>query len=840
MSLLADVFSKRIAFPHYRRHLWLFLLIWGAVVPVSSVAAQAVTGQVVDSISGISVGSGFVVLLDAADREVARTLSAADGRFRLEAPAGGFYKLRSERIGYTAFTSTPFEIGANQTLDRTLRVLAQAIVLAAVQVQGEDRCNTNPAQAEETGVVWQEIRKALAASAWDGTQELARYRRYGYEREWDANRSRVRSERGSIIEAFAGQPFRSIPVEQLASEGYVVERADGTWYNLPDAGVLQDDVFLETHCFHVVRDTLAKRGQIGLAFEPMSPRGVPDVRGALWLDESTSELRVLEVAFTQLPENLDNDRVGGTIEFLKLPSGAWIIHRWQVRKPIIRVVTAGNRVIVEGKNRRVAVVGFNDTGADVLEITTRDGMRLYPPGVAHLTGTVYDSTKTGPLGGALVSIEGTSLWGRSNARGEFRLTVPFEGEYSAILTHPWIDSIGLTSPRRDVRFVAENTDTTSFVLPHANSVARRLCSHIDESGELGTLVGSVRDARSGEPASGVDISATWQILTHGPQGLIPRDVEQVVETSELGSYVLCGLPLGHQVTVEVEGARSVNILYPRQEGGALLLARDREAGQAYPQSFQTGHRTWKVDLLLTGARPDQRSDDTGQVVSGYVTDRSTSAPVAGVTISFNGADTTVTRADGTFDIVGVDWAPDINYIATRRLGYAPWGQEIWVEEATDRLDLSIQLEQQAVSVDPVEVTAEAVERVLTEVGFYARQRVNSSYFMEREQVERRLGSAMYVTELLNGVPGIDVIDAPLGQFGSTVRFRGIMSMERNCGPPRTMVDGVAIEFETLENLVRPEDVFAIEAYRRPSEVPTEYRGANSACGVLLIWTRRGR
>jgi hypothetical protein len=173
------------------------------------------------------------------------------------------------------------------------------------------------------------------------------------------------------------------------------------------------------------------------------------------------------------------------------------------------------------------------------------------------------------------------------------------------------------------------------------------------------------------------------------------------------------------------------------------------------------------------------------------------------------------------------------------MGYLPWGQEIWLDEDAAELILSITLLPQAVSLDPVDVTAEAMERKLTEVGFYARQRVNAGYFLEREQIERRLGRAMYVTELLTGIPGIDVIDAPPGDFGSTVRFQGIMSVVGDCGPPRTMVDGVVIEFESLEMLVRPEEVYAIEAYRRPSEIPTEYRGANSACGVLLIWTLRG-
>jgi len=160
-----------------RLGLVVFAVLTAVMLPMPHARAQVVMGQVVDSISGTNVGTGFVVLLDQEDREVARALSAGDGRFRLEAPSAGLYRLRSERIGYQAFTSAPFELGPRQMLDQTLRVRAQAIVLAAIQVQGEDRCNTNPSEAAETGVIWQEIRKALAATTWDGTQERARYGR---------------------------------------------------------------------------------------------------------------------------------------------------------------------------------------------------------------------------------------------------------------------------------------------------------------------------------------------------------------------------------------------------------------------------------------------------------------------------------------------------------------------------------------------------------------------------------------------------------------------------------------------------------------------------------------
>lgn len=81
----------------------------------SPLGAQTVTGHVVDSISGTPVGVGFVVLLDQENREVARSLSDGDGSFSLSAPAAGFFRIRSERIGYQAFTSGTVELAVCRT-----------------------------------------------------------------------------------------------------------------------------------------------------------------------------------------------------------------------------------------------------------------------------------------------------------------------------------------------------------------------------------------------------------------------------------------------------------------------------------------------------------------------------------------------------------------------------------------------------------------------------------------------------------------------------------------------------------------------------------------------------
>jgi hypothetical protein len=39
--------------------------------------------------------------------------------------------------------------------------------------------------------------------------------------------------------------------------------------------------------------------------------------------------------------------------------------------------------------------------------------------------------------------------------------------------------------------------------------------------------------------------------------------------------------------------------------------------------------------------------------------------------------------------------------------------------------------------------------------------------------------------------------------------------------------------------MRPDNIEAIEVYNGVAQVPAQYGGAHSACGVVLIWLRTG-
>ena len=347
-----------------------------AALAAPRLAAQTIVGQVVDAVTSAPVGEGFVVLLDERGREVARGLTGVDGRFVLRAPGPGRYRLRSERIGFTAFVAPPITLEQNQQLTQRLAITEVGVELAPIVVSVRSRCRPRPDREEGTSAVWDEVRKALAASSWVAGQGHYQYTAVNYRRQWDASRTRLDLDDSDTLVGMGQTAFRSVPATQLAARGYIVREADSVAYYGPDADILQDSSFLASHCFWLVRRSWQGDRQIGLSFEPEPGGRMADVRGVLWLDERSAELRTLEFSYTRVPEGVRDSRIGGTVEFVRLPSGGWIVQRWQIRMPRLVWRTAG----LIGRPERDAVLrGFRDRGGEVLQIRAADGTAVYPP-----------------------------------------------------------------------------------------------------------------------------------------------------------------------------------------------------------------------------------------------------------------------------------------------------------------------------------------------------------------------------------------------------------------------------------------------------------------------------
>jgi hypothetical protein len=320
-----------------KRRLSSFPIISMAVVavffPPGDLAAQQVRGRLLDAASGEPVVGALVILLDVDDAELTSTVTSTRGTYAIRAAGAGMFQLRIERIGFETSTTEPFSLLADQTESLELTASSSAVILPALTVESEAECHARPEVGEATYVLWEEARKTLRLTE----RLVSDYRFDGVMYERLVNLWGEALEQGDTqFVSIAGRhPFRSVSRDELEERGYARQAAEGTYFYAPDAEILLSDEFLDSHCFRVRR--MGDDPVVGLAFEPVrEDRHRVDVKGVLWLDRETSQLRTLEFRYTgvELPSHLGTGPGPyGQMVFDRIESGGWIVREWWIRTP---------------------------------------------------------------------------------------------------------------------------------------------------------------------------------------------------------------------------------------------------------------------------------------------------------------------------------------------------------------------------------------------------------------------------------------------------------------------------------------------------------------------------
>jgi hypothetical protein len=214
--------------------------------------------------------------------------------------------------------------------------------------------------------VWEEARKALAAIVWTGQQQYYRFDAVHFQRMLDAKGMPTSLAEYEEVRYFGRHPFRSIPTRDLILGGFVQRIAGSVQYYGPDADVMLSSDFLRRHCFRLVNTDETEL--VGLNFEPVDDSRVIDISGTMWLNGESSELRRLDFRYENLDLHVDTKRLGGTVEFARLPSGAWIVQHWAIRAPVIEMgpprTSSGGRVLP----RRRVLTGIDEGGGQVTAV----------------------------------------------------------------------------------------------------------------------------------------------------------------------------------------------------------------------------------------------------------------------------------------------------------------------------------------------------------------------------------------------------------------------------------------------------------------------------------------
>ncbi len=545
-------------------------LSWAAVPSAGD--AQLVRGRLVEAEEEVGVGGAMITLVSREGRAIERVLTrSGSGLFQLKASGPGEYRLRADRIGYATTYSDYFRIAGGDTLGVEMAARVEAVSLEGIEAEGNRRCRVRPEEGLAVYRVWEEARKALIAAAWTQERGMYHYEMLRIKRNLDREGRRIESEDRSYGQGYSEAPYVARPADSLAVSGFARFTESESVFWAPDAGVLLSDAFLDTHCFRVEAGGSEAPGRVGLAFEPLSERTVPEISGTLWVDPVTARLSWLEYRYVNLniPRSLLAASPRGRVEFQELPNGTWIVTSWSIRMPRPGVVShfrSGRRVPVP------TLDGIAVARGEVLRVHGSEGVVFEGDPGKRIIGTVFDTLRIG-LPGARVFVEGTGTEVVTDSAGHFELTHLRSGVYTLYFTHPYLDPL-LFLPEPIEAKVEEGKDPlrVDFFAPTLERVIDEVCDGdrqpeapliVAEDERLawprGILTGRVTDP-DGNPVSEatvVFLSRTYEIEAYvdatakGAGRLREGRRGAVAKTGGSGVYRICWVPVGAPLEVAV-------------------------------------------------------------------------------------------------------------------------------------------------------------------------------------------------------------------------------------------------------------------------------------------------
>lgn len=239
--------------------------------------------------------------------------------------------------------------------------------------------------------------------------------------------------------------------------------------------------------------------------------------------------------------------------------------------------------------------------------------------------------------------------------------------------------------------------------------------------------------------------------------------------------------------------------------------------------------------VLRGQEPEATPDDSAEIeparLVGQVVSALTGEPLGGASVSLQrsrrGA---VTDSAGRFSVPETIAGEDT--LEVRYIGYEPGSTPIYLEpDVTTRVVLL--LSPNVVRVADLEVEVERGEFRLGMREFERRKAKGIGHFITRDQIERQ--KARQTSDVLRRVPGLRVGPSHAGGRTQVTLGRDAIACR-----PAIFVDGLHLAGASVDDVTVP-DLGAIEVYTGGGQIPAQYASmAPSACGAILIWTRRGR
>lgn len=771
--------------------------------------AQLVHGTLMRPDSTSPVANAIVVATDVGGAQAARSLTGSRGEFTLRLPSAGHYTIEVLRIGYQPTRRVALDLAEGETRTITIVQSGAPVTLAGMSVRERETCRVSADTGLAVARVWEEARKAMLMSQLDPGDVPLIGEWTEYDRALDSTSRLVRDQSLRTTRAPTTHAFRSVPASVLDTGGYVVAERGATTYHAPDVDVLLSDSFVFGHCFRL-DGSRADAGLVGVSFQPnRDRRDMREIRGTLWVDGATAELRTLDFQYTNLPSDVA-DAAGGHVEFQPLSGGGWIVSRWNLTMPRVerrtRVEgTSGRRTIMTTSG--LAVIGVEVAGGEVTRVTRRDSVVFVGNG-ARVTLQLVARDALVPAAGAIVSIDGTDYSGQADANGRVTIAPVLDGRYRAQASTPLMDSIGMPPLRIELES-RRDAHVDSVSLPRAMDLLAFACPR--------------------------DSLRTGDAMVHGHLGSIVRTPVAVVAhwtgaaagtfTNEHGDWRICGVPRGEPLIVRAE-----------TDSAAAERRVELDASQPFANVELTIDRAPRVNASPLSA--------PRAMVEFIVTDvAGRSLRDAVLEIEPEGVGPTITlRTNSAGRALVPDAATGRLTIRARHVGFLPGRLIASVERGRNTVPIVLS----TVMVPTLDTVRVVGGRRLAGLGRHDEfdsRRINSQSTVSftRAQIQQR--NPVDLWQMLTGIPSLRVVDSGAVTVES--------NRSRDMNPDLTvkacyiavMVDGqlrnpLGGPFD-LRLLPSPAEVYGVEVFAGPASIPLQYSGTGSQkwCGMIAVWTR---
>jgi hypothetical protein len=422
---------------------------------------------------------------------------------------------------------------------------------------------------------------------------------------------------------------------------------------------------------------------------------------------------------------------------------------------------------------------------------------------AVVRGTVRDSIASTPLAGATVQlIAGNDVRStNTDSAGAFRIDSVPPGTYTIGFFHPLLDSIGIESPAREI--VVDNSENViELAVPSPSRIKTAVCRNVSDQSAV--ILGTVRDAVSGQPAKDVIVTAEWLDYVINRGGMARKLSHASATTNENGWFSLCDVPgTGTLALHAAKGTDSTGVIELQISSSGFV----------------------RQEIFLDAS-------SGGIAVEGRVTATATGKPISSAQVLIGEGLTVRTNEAGEFFLTNARGGT--RTLQVRAVGFYPVRRQVNVISGAPAVNISMSTLKAV--LDTVKIVAKALPKGPDDGQFAFRRRSGMGKYITAQDMLRF--PVVKTSDVFKRIPGVRA------DRGDSILVRGAFLSIQGSGDDgycaaSVFINGHNMSFMgqwDIDDYVSPDEVAGIEVYPAGT-TPPQFQEGLKGCGSIVIWTK---